>query len=119
MYWCHDEKNLHEIFLDKMNYVKQFWVSRATTSATVDSQQSFNSVALTTPTNIPIFHTNSSLKPEMTVSPTDSFHSTSSTFEEMNEKGKGNVNKGYTGSSGDLNGIEHQQHQMQPHQHNQ
>lgn len=123
-----------------MNYIKSFWTSNPSTSTDSGQQQNFNSVAFTTPpTNGNsfiittsqqqrpqqlIFHTSSSLRPEMTVSPSDSFHSTSSHFEHTSEKKShghhhghhhGKENKGYTGSSSEMHSID----RMQPHQNNQ
>lgn len=117
-----------------MNYIKSIWTSNPTTSDSSSQQQNFNTVTftptsgnsfvITTTNEAPqqrpqqlIFHTNSSsLRPEMTVSPTDSFHSTSSTFDQPNENSKGKTNRGYTSSSTDMNiSAVH----MQSHQHNQ
>lgn len=132
------------IFLEnrKMNYIKSFWTSNPTTSSDNNQQQqpynsvtfatqtSANSFVITTTNQVPqrpqqiVFHTNSSqLKPEMAVSPSESFHSTSSTFdqpiEEKKKKSKGNVNNGYAGSTTDVNSIHHHHHHHHVHQNNQ
>lgn len=61
-----------------------------------------------------IFQTTSALSPaEMTISPTESFHSaSSSTFEQNNDKHiGGKTNNGYTGSTTEMNNNHVQSHQ--------
>lgn len=124
-----------------MNYIKSFWTSEATTSSDSSQQQAINTVTFATPTSgnsfiittsqspqrpqPVIFHTgSSSLRPEMAVSPTDSFHSTSSTFDQSIEKKKekkikGNVNNGFTASTPEINTTQHHHHHHHHHSNNQ
>lgn len=82
---------------------------------TTTTTQAGNSIIITTvpatPQSTPgiVYHNQnmSDLKPSQMASPTDSFHSTSSTFEQQNN---GKVNLAYTGSSSEINNNSNNDH---------
>lgn len=108
-----------------MNFVKSVWALKPSTSND-SNQEPYNSTTFTTTSvtrgnsfiitsSLPaksstdsrpqhlVFQTSSSLSPDMAVSPTDSFHSaSSSTFERKNEK-SGRTNNGFSGSTMEIN----------------
>lgn len=129
-----------------MNFVKSIWALKPSTSndSNNSNQQPHNSTTFTTTSvtrgnsfiitsTLPaaksngdsrpkhlVFQTSSSLSPEMmAVSPTDSFHSaSSSTFEQKNEK-TGKTNNGFTGSTMEMNNNNNSNGNHESNQHNQ
>lgn len=117
-----------------MNYVKSFWSPIPTSSAngeviqTQPTASNFNPVTFTTATSsgnsiiittVPattqqhqhpnhghqiVYHNSNNLRPDMVTSPTDSFHSASSTCEQHNEKANsGKTNLAYMESPNEIN----------------
>lgn len=122
-----------------MNFVKSIWALKPSTSNDSNNNNSTtftttsvtrgNSFIITSSVSAAksnadsrpqhlVFQTSSSFSPEMTVSPTDSFHSaSSSTFEQQNEK-SGRTNNGFSGSTIEMNNNNNGSH-MQSNQQNQ